>query len=115
MKTKGLQVLHGYVFADTLASASGYGQVPVQFWNRLKHAIAAAHLVDEFKAADAQSKTQADVALAERRLFQDWTRRLGLEVPAGHYDGQQLWPWTRGWTEQAVDTYLTKQAKQEAA
>ncbi len=115
MKTKGLKIHFGYVFAESLAAASGYGQVPVQFWNRVKHAIVNARLVDEFKAEEAQAKSDVDPARSERRLFESWVARLGLEVPPGHYTDQRLWPWTRGWTPEAVDSYLTTEAKRDAA
>jgi hypothetical protein len=121
MKTKGIEVLDGYLLlgftrADGTRTPSP-NWVPDAFWGRLKHAITTARLVDEFKADDATTREAPAMCgplTPEQALFQRWHRRLGFVPPAGHYAGQDLWPWTRGWTEERVDAYLT-QAQREAA
>ena len=107
MKTQGLNVVDGYlVLVPHLA-------VPVQFWNRLKHEITKRGLLEEL-AADYRRERDAVVARREgcvgwegrdedwsreERLFRRWTER--------GCGPQSLWPWERGWTEEAVDAYLT--------
>lgn len=121
MKTRGMEVIDGYVLfgfkrADGTWTPSP-NMVPDAFWARLKHAVASAGLVDDFKAEEAKAKALGaftGALNAEQALFARWTRRLGFTLPAGHYEGQELWPWTRGWTEDRVDAYLTP-AMREAA
>jgi hypothetical protein len=111
MKTKGLVVECGYVVAESKAIASGWGIVPIQFWNRLKSEIQRRGMVDQFKA-EAEGIPFTAVGQndyrPERALFERWVGLMALPVPAGQYAGERLWPWSRGWTEEAVDSYLTK-------
>ena len=120
MKTRGLVVVSGYVAAESNAAAGSWeGIVPIQFWNRLKSAIQRLGLVDEFKrdrGDQAQWHGSVSAYGREQRLFARWVRRCGLTVQPGHFEGQELWPWTRGWTEELVDSYLSAfAAKAEAA
>lgn len=108
MKTKGIQLVD-----DGLVLTFGRG-VPDVFWNRAKHELAKAGLLDAFRQDFARERelVRAEVARGdgfssgravveathEERLFRRWVQRLGLSVP--------LWPWERGWTEDLVDSYL---------
>ena len=54
--------------------------------------------------------------VAERLLFVRWFMRLGFAPVRGTYwPKEALWPWTRGWTEELIDAYVTKPAHREAA
>jgi hypothetical protein len=107
MKTRGIVVESGYLCAESRTAA--WGLVPAPLWNRLKHAAQRAGLLEAFDrdAEPAREAQRQNDYAAERRLFEDWHLRLGFIAPAGHYPGQELWPWTRGWTEELVDSYLT--------
>jgi hypothetical protein len=120
MKTRGIEVpcdkdgepmgylLFGFKRADGTHTPSP-NWIPDAFWARLKHAVAAEHLVGEFKDDEAATRAaphHVGGLVAEQALFQRWVIRLGFDVSAGHYSGQGLWPWTRGWTEDSVDAYL---------
>lgn len=115
MKTRGLDIVEGYlVLVPHLA-------VPVQFWHRLKHEMTKRGLLEEFAAEYrlerhmVQKRRESCVGwegrdedwAREERLFRRWVERLGFSVP--------LWPWERGWTEEAVDAYLSGPAQREAA
>lgn len=104
MRTKGLMVVEGYICPESVESAKGYGLVPAQLWNRLKHQIALARRMDEFKAEALEAKPGGFDA--ERALFVRWCDRVGFTPPVGHYPGQTLWPWNRGWTPDLLDSYL---------
>lgn len=104
MRTKGLMVVEGYLCPESVESARGYGLVPAQLWNRLKHQITLARRMDEFKAEALAAKGEGFDA--ERALFVRWCREVGFTPPAGHYQGDKLWPWNRGWTPELLDSYL---------
>lgn len=104
MKTPGFSVREGYLVPDTIELAKSYGDVPSFLWARLKDAVRRAGRWDDFAQ---EARLAGDVgADAERALFARWVLELRLAVPAGHYPGQRLWPWTRGWTDRLADTYL---------
>lgn len=104
MKTPGFIVVNGYLAPESLEVARSYAEVPAPFWARLKHAIAAHHRLDEFTAEAVPAR--AGGPDAERLLFSRWVQLLGLDIPDGHYFGERLWPWSRGWTEREIDQYL---------
>lgn len=104
MRTKGLMVVEGYLCPESVESAKGYGLVPAQLWNRLKHQITLARRMDEFKAEALEAKGAGFDA--ERALFVRWCSEVGFTPPPGHYEGTALWPWNRGWTEDRLDAYL---------
>lgn len=121
MKTRGIEVIDGYLLfgfkrADGTWTPSP-NMVPDAFWARLKHAVAADGLVDAFKAEEAKAKALGAFCgplNAEQALFMCWTLRLGFAPPPGHYPGQALWPWTRGWTEEQADAYLQPTMREAA-
>ena len=119
MKTRGLQIVEGYVMPETPQYGRG---VPDQFWNRLKAHITKACLVDAYREDYQRERVGVlasvvacegwsalvEYAEAEERLFRRWTERV--------VGPQSLWPWERGWTDEFVDSYLVAPAtKREAA
>jgi hypothetical protein len=115
MNTLGLAVSEGYLHGLDPDNSAGYGAIPLQFWHRLKHQLGLRRQLDAFRAdyvktRDAITATgwdsYTDGLLAEEALFERWVVALGLVLPAGHY-GDTLWPWSRGWTEDLIDSYLT--------
>lgn len=126
MKTRGCEVWEGYLAAGFRRADGTWTPsrraIPDAIWARLKHAIARACRRDEFMADELRANQRvADddrmlVAVdAEVRLFRLWVTKLGLDLPAGHYAGEALWPWSRGWTDAAVDSYLSEPARERAA
>jgi hypothetical protein len=118
MKTKGVEVWMGYLAIgfrrgnDEWTPAGGF--VPDAFWARMKHEVMRQGCVDEFKAEEAEAKAQATRdGESERRLFRVWYARLGFPRMPGEYEAQ-LWPWSRGWTEDRVDLYLTNALREVA-
>lgn len=96
MKTQGITIVSGSIVMDFPQS------IPPAFWARLKHAVdravlRPAFLSDRavFGAASADSPTPW---LKQEALFMRWYERLGFP--------KHIWPWERGWTEEAVDAYL---------
>jgi hypothetical protein len=91
------------------------GAVPVPFWNRLKHAISRSMLVEQYQAEyeleshqirEARQRLDWTISQEHEReelLFGRWVERL--------FGPQELWPWSRGWTEEMVDAYLTQAPK----
>jgi hypothetical protein len=84
--------------------------VPDALWDRLKHEITKAGMLDDFATAKRLSyRTDADAvekADAEERLFQRWTERTVGE--------QAIWPWSRGWTPELARSYLFAQIAEAA-
>jgi hypothetical protein len=115
MKTRGIEVVCGY-----LVIPFGRG-VPEAFWGRLKHAMTKAALLDAFRAdylserecvrlariATEGWESATQEADREEALFRRW-----VEKAVGP---QELWPWSRGWTEELVDSYLQPEAARRAA
>lgn len=110
MKTRGIQVVSGYLVEATPSSA-----VPPAFWSRLKRHIDLAGRRDEY-LADYSRERDAFVAQSDNRdrlremdseqaLFKRWTLRV--------VGPQRLWPWERGWTEGDVDSWLVKVLSKE--
>jgi hypothetical protein len=115
MKTRGVELCEG-----GLVLPFGRG-VPDPFWERLRSLLAKAMLLDEHRedyareraavreerrrgGGDAFTTGQAiEEANREERLFRRWVERLGIPV--------ERWPWERGWTEEAVDSYLIAPVK----
>lgn len=119
MKTKGVEVWNGYLAAGWRRGTGDWNPtptiVPDAFWGRLKQRVQAAGRADEFKADEAETRKRHSGHDVEIAMFRLWVRKLGIELPPGHYEGELLWPWSRGWTEAHVDSYLTVAAKREAA
>jgi hypothetical protein len=115
MNTLGLAVSDGYVHGAELTNSAGYGAIPLQFWHRLKHQLGLKNQLGAFRmdyatTRDAIKETvwdsYTDGLLAEQALFTRWVHALGTTLPESHYGGE-LWPWSRGWTEDLIDSYLT--------
>jgi hypothetical protein len=114
MKTRGIVVgENGYlIFPDKQI-------VPPAFWSRLKHEAAKAGALDELTAEYREARDRvhaerekgwtstADEFDAEARFYRRWVERL--------HGAQDVWPWTRGWSEPLVDAYPLAAAAREAA
>ena len=120
MKTKGCEVWDGYL-ASGWRRADGTWTptptlVPDALWARLKHRVSAAGRVAEFKTDEARLReTLGNGHDLEVGMFRLWVGKLGLDLPPGHYPGTLLWPWSRGWTDEAVDAYLVADAGRAVA
>lgn len=102
MKTRGIDIVEGFLVLRP------YRSVPDAFWARLQHVVAKARLSDEYRSDRMRSRDgEGSVWEREERLFRRWVERLAIPVA--------LWPWERGWTEEAVDSYLLAQASAEVA
>jgi hypothetical protein len=114
METKGLTVSSSYLHGTTPQNSAGYGAVPLQFWSRLKHQAGLVGQLDAFVAdyratrdgiVDNGWSARAAESDAERAIFRRWVKRLNITLPASLY-GDELWPWSAGWTDELVDSYL---------
>jgi hypothetical protein len=117
MKTKGCEVWDGYLAAGFRSGdrwTPTRGVAPDALWNRLKQRVALAARVDEFKADEVRCR-EALGDEWEIGMWRLWVAKLGIELPSSHYPGERLWPWSRGWTEDAVDTYLAAPVAARAA
>jgi hypothetical protein len=108
-----IEIVEGYI---VVAPGSA---VPPPFWDRLRHEVTKAGLMDEHRAEFAKERaavrgerkageaftSEQEVAEADREeaLFRRWVEKLGLALVV---DGEEIWPWTRGWDEALVDGYL---------
>ena len=113
MKTRGVQVESGYLLVSPGRA------VPDALWSRLKHRAQLVGQLEEFTDDYRASRLQALATMpgfpsqklqhfsdAEQVLFQRWVNRLAVELPVND-DAEPLWPWSRGWTEDLVDSYLS--------
>jgi hypothetical protein len=109
MKTRGVEVgVCGYLERGREVGGKWEplpGIVPPPFWSRLKDQITKASRGEEYEADRARVLAEAGPD-AEVVLFRLWVGKLGIDLPPGHYPGTLLWPWGRGWTDDAVDGYL---------
>jgi hypothetical protein len=98
VNTKGIELCEGGLIVPIGRA------IPDAFWGRLRLAVDRACLGDEFQT-DRLASAQGEGFPWEReeRLFRRWVERLGIPV--------ERWPWERGWTEEAVDTYLIAPVK----
>jgi hypothetical protein len=121
MKTKGLEVGEtGYLLVGFRRADGTFTPnlciVPDAFWARLKRHIVSAGRVEEYKRDEAKVRESVSGHDVETVMFKTWVTKLGIDLPASHYPGEPLWPWSRGWTEEHVDAYLAApSAKREAA
>jgi hypothetical protein len=111
MTTKGVEVWDQGYLAAGWRRADGSWQptptvVPDAFWSRLKARITKAGRMAEFKADDETLRATLTGHDVEIAMFRWWVVKLGVQLPEGHYPGEKLWPWSRGWTEDVVDSYL---------
>jgi hypothetical protein len=113
MKIRGIDVHCGLlVFLDRQT-------VPPAFWARLKHEAAKAKLLDaladDYRAERAKVEAERqygwqtvhDEFDAEQKFYRRWVERL--------HGPQDVWPWSRGWTDEMVDAYPVTAAVREAA
>jgi hypothetical protein len=110
MKTRGVEVGEcGYLVRGQQVNGKWEplpGIVPPPFWSRLKDLVTKASRGEEYEADRARLLAANLGSDAEVVLFRLWVGKLGVDLPPGHYPGTLLWPWSRGWTEEAVDGYL---------
>jgi hypothetical protein len=120
MKTRGVEVGEsGYLVRGHQVGGKWEplpGLVPAPFWTRLRDLVTKTGRVEEYDADRARVLAGGHGIDAEVVLFRLWVGKLGIDLPPGHYPGTLLWPWSRGWTDDAVDGYLVASvAKREAA
>ena len=118
-RTPGVAIWNGYLAGGWQKAdgtwAPNQTLVPDALWGRVRHLVGLAGRLEEFKADSAALKERLDGREVEIVMFRTWIGKLGVEIPAGHYPGELLWPWSRGWTQEILDSYLWPDNGREAA